>query len=71
MMFPFVHKRRCARRDPRAAALLGLMSAMMIAGGAWLGRYKGEHEWLILAGMICFILIGLGLIRLVMLNPRG
>ena len=71
MMFLFARKRRCARRDPRAAALLGLLSAMMIGGGTWLERYKGEHEWLILAGMICFVLIGLGLIRLVMLNQRG
>lgn len=68
MMFPFARKRRCARRDPRLAAMLGLLSALMLAGSAYLERYKGEHEWLILAAVICALLVALGLIRLFLLN---
>jgi uncharacterized membrane protein (UPF0136 family) len=48
--------------------MLGLLSALMIGGAGYLERYKGGHEGLILAGMICLLLIGLGLIRFVALN---
>jgi hypothetical protein len=68
MMFPLGRKKRCARRNPRLGALLGLLSALMIGGAGYLERYKGEHEWLILGAMICLMLVGLGLVRLVVLN---
>ena len=71
MMFPIARKSRCARRNPRLAAMLGLLSALMIAGGGYLARYQGEHEWIILAAMICALLVGLGLIRLVLLDRDG
>jgi hypothetical protein len=64
-------KRRCGRRNPRLAASLGLLSAMMLAGSAFLERYEGRHAPLILAGMVCILLVALALIRLVVLNRDG
>lgn len=63
MMFLIGGKQRCARRNPRVGAMLGLLSALMLGGAGYLQRYEGEHEWRILAAMLCFMLIGLGLIR--------
>jgi hypothetical protein len=51
--------------------MLGLLSALMLAGAAFLERYKGAHEWLILSVMICGLLIGLGLIRFIALDQDG
>ena len=71
MMFRFASKRRCVRGDPRLAAMLGLLSALMLAGAAFLERYEGAHEWLILSVMISGLLIGLGLIRFITLDQDG
>jgi hypothetical protein len=68
MMFLAGRKERCRRRNPRLAASLGLLSAMMLAGSAFLERYEGQHAPLIFAGMICILLVALALIRLVILN---
>jgi len=68
MMFPIGYKRRCARRNPKLAAMLGLFSTGMMGAAAFVQRYQGKHETLVIAGLVCVLLVGLVVIRFAALD---
>jgi len=70
MMFP-IRRRRCARRNPRLAAALGLFSACMMGAAGFVQRYQGKHESLVIAGLVCALLVGLVVIRFAALDRDG
>lgn len=70
MMF-LIGKKRCSRRNPRAAALLGLASATMLLVATLIQREDGAHWPIAVAGVVCIGLITLAVLRLVQQNRDG
>ncbi|MDV3458008.1 hypothetical protein RZN05_13515 [Sphingomonas sp. HF-S4] len=70
MMFP-IGRKRCGRRNPQVATLLGLASATMFLVAALLHREHGAHWPIAVAGVVCVGLVAVALFRLAALNRDG
>ncbi|RYE02018.1 MAG: hypothetical protein EOP61_09630 [Sphingomonadales bacterium] len=70
-MMHLIARKRCAKRNPRVSAALGLLSAVMIGFGAYLTQHEEIRTPVALAIGLGILAVGIAVIRFVAISRDG